>query len=189
MPRIEVSEVLGDWEGDTDTVVAAARHQGRVDIELQPVPGRPGICSGCQQQTHAVHGYQWRRVRDLPILDAATNLMLPRRRVACPRCGAKLEQLSWLAPYARVTRRLSENVARLCAVLPIKHVAQHYRLGWDAVKQIDKAWLQRSLGPGRPARGHAAGDGRVRTAYRASHYATVIADAERRYMTILPAPG
>ena len=46
-----------------------------------------------------------------------------------------------------MTRRLAENVARLCAVLPIKHVAQHYRLGWDAVKQIDKAWLQRSLGP------------------------------------------
>ena len=186
MPRIEVSEVLGDWEGYT--VVAAARHQGRVDIELQPVPGRPRICSGCQQQTHAVHGYQWRRVRDLPILDAATNLMLPRRRVACPRCGAKLEQLSWLAPYARVTRRLAENVARLCAVLPIKHVAQHYRLGWDAVKQIDKAWLQRSLGPV-DLRGVTQLVMDEFALHTGHHYATVIADAERRYTTILPAPG
>jgi len=32
-------------------------------------------------------------------------------------------------------------------VLPIKHVAEHYRLGWEVVKNIDKAWLQKEMGP------------------------------------------
>jgi transposase len=36
---------------------------------------------------------------------------------------------------------------RLCQQLPIKHVAAFYRLGWDAVKDIDKAALEERLGP------------------------------------------
>jgi transposase len=67
--------------------------------------------------------------------------------VACPRCGPKLERLDWLARYSRVTVRLGESVARLCAVLPIKHVAEFFALSWDQVKGIDKAFLQESLGP------------------------------------------
>ena len=41
----------------------------------------------------------------------------------------------------------AESVARLCAVLPIKHVAEFFRLGWDAVKAIDKRHLNKTLGP------------------------------------------
>ena len=97
--------------------------------------------------THQLHDVTERWLRDLPILDAQTHLLVHRRRVLCPRCGPKLEKLSWLDRYARGTRRLAENVARLCALLPIKHVAEFYGLRWDAVKQIDKQHLQETLGP------------------------------------------
>ena len=78
--------------------------------------------------------------------DAATWLIVPRIRVACPGCGPKLEALSWLAPYARVTRRLAEQVARLCAVLPINHVAAFLGVGWETVKAIDASHLEATLG-------------------------------------------
>jgi transposase len=94
-----------------------------------------------------LHEITYRRVRDLPILDAQTWLEVPRRRVNCARCGPKLERLSWLSPYSRVTVRLAESVARLCAVLPIKQVADFFGLGWDAVKAIDKRSLEETLGP------------------------------------------
>jgi transposase len=67
--------------------------------------------------------------------------------VDCPACGPKLEDLPWLAPYARLTRRLEESVARLCQVLPIQHAAQWFALDWKTVKAIDKAYLERTLGP------------------------------------------
>jgi transposase len=89
-----------------------------------------------------VHDVSTRVVRDLPLFDAETFLRLPRRRVQCPRCGPRLERLPWLHRYARVTLRLAESVVRLCQQLPIKHVAAFYGLGWDAVKDIDKAALQ-----------------------------------------------
>jgi transposase len=46
-----------------------------------------------------------------------------------------------------MTKRFAESVARLARVLPIKQVADHYRLHWETVKAIDKAALEGQLRP------------------------------------------
>ncbi|HEV3163291.1 MAG TPA: ISL3 family transposase, partial [Isosphaeraceae bacterium] len=154
MTHHERIAVLGDWKGYR--VVACERREPdlqlksnrtQVWITLAPRPDRVKRCSGCGDPVDAVHDVCERHIRDLPILDAETWLVVPRCRLNCPRCGHKLEQLAWLEPYARVTCRLAESVARLCAVLPIRHVAAFFHLGWDAVKQIDRAFLELTLGP------------------------------------------
>jgi transposase len=87
----------------------------------------------------AVHDWTPREIRDLPIFDADTILMVWRARLAYSSCGPKVYldslvgiantggALDWLEPYARFTYRLAESVARLCKVMPIKRVAEHYR--------------------------------------------------------------
>ena len=150
MPSKDVIALLGGWEGYRVGAVQrfAAGVQGptpQVWIELVHGPG-PFVCSGCGEARAGYHDEEERWVRDLPILDAQTHLLVRRYRVDCPTCGPKLERLSWLLPWSRVTLRLAESVARLCQVLPIKHVAEFYGLGWDAVKGIDKEWLERTLG-------------------------------------------
>ena len=141
------------WEGYTLGTVGRfeAGRDGRVrpevHLELLPVRHRPRICSGCGRPCAADHDTSERWVRDLPILGADTHLLVHRVRVACPDCGPKVERLAWLDPYARVTTRLAENVARLCKVLPVKHVADYFDLDWKAVKRIDKSYLSRTLGP------------------------------------------
>jgi transposase len=150
MASEKLIEVLGGWEGYTlGTVGRMATDSAREDvlIELHPIRGHPRRCAGCGKATTAIHDTQERWVRDLPLLDAETWLLVHRVRVACPQCGPKLEDLSWLAPYARLTRRLEESVARLCQVLPIKHAADWFGLDWKTVKAIDKAHLERTLGP------------------------------------------
>jgi transposase len=94
-----------------------------------------------------VHDVQWRKVRDLPIFEHPVELEVPRLRVACGRCGPKVELLEWLEPYARVTTRLAQSVARLCEVMPVKHVAEYFALNWKTVKEIDKRALRERLGP------------------------------------------
>ena len=150
MPSDDVIALLGGWEGYRVGTVQryAAGAQGptpQVWIELVRGPG-PFVCSSCGRPCVRYHDREERWVRDLPILDAQTHLLVPRYRVDCPTCGPKLEWLSWLLPWSRVTLRLAESVARLCKVLPIKHVAEFYGLGWDAVKGIDKEWLGQTLG-------------------------------------------
>lgn len=115
-------------------------------IDLLRKKDDPMVCSGCGQTCERYHDWEERWVRDLPILDAQTHLLLPRFRVACPRCGPTVELLAWLDRYARATKRLVESVARLCRVLAVKHVAAFYGLGWDAVKAIDKTHLEATLG-------------------------------------------
>lgn len=148
----ELTELLGGWEGYVlGTVQRLEPGQGRTQQEvwlaLHPRQDRVKRCSGCGQVVEAVHDTTPRWVRDLPILGTTTWLLVDRCRLACPRCGPKLEALSWLAPYARVTRRLAESVARLCRVLPVKHVAEFFGLSWGTVKDIDQAWLETTLGP------------------------------------------
>ncbi|MFQ5503136.1 MAG: ISL3 family transposase [Phycisphaerae bacterium] len=151
MPNEEITALLGEWEGYR--VGFVERHKGKKDgsasevwIELIRRDDVPMICSGCGQGCERYHDWDERWIRDLPILDAETHLLIQRFRVACPVCGPKLEHLPWLAKYARVTGRFARSVARLCKVLPIKHVAKFYGLGWDTVKAIDKAWLEATLG-------------------------------------------
>jgi transposase len=116
-------------------------------VRLRPVGGVRRWCSGCGMACPLVHDCEERRVRDLPIFEVPVELIVPRLRVACPQCGAKLERLGWLDGYARVTTRLANSVARLCQVMSIRHVAGFYRLAWTTVKRIDFRHLDRALGP------------------------------------------
>lgn len=148
----EITMLLGGWPGFvlvgvTRELAATPGRPARVVLELAPDPAAVRHCSGCGQSVAAVHELTRRWVRDLPILDADTWLVVPRARLACPRCGPTVEAVSWLARYARMTTRFAESVARLCHVLPIKHVAQWFRLGWDTVRQIDARALAARLGP------------------------------------------
>ena len=145
----DVIEALGGWEGYSIEEMEIHQEGGKVQvrIELTPLPRITRRCSGCGQLVERIHDVTPRWVRDVAILEAETWLWLGRVRVACPHCGPKLEALDWLAPYSRLTRRMAENVVRLCRVLPIKHVAEYLGLTWDTVKATDKAYLEASLGP------------------------------------------
>ena len=148
----EITALLGGWPGFvlvgvTRESAPAPSRPARIILELAPAPDAVRQCSRCGQAVAAVHEVTRRWVRDLPILDADTWLVVPRARLACPRCGPTVEAVPWLDRYARLTTRFAESVARLCQVLPIKHVAQWFRLGWDTVKQIDARALATRLGP------------------------------------------
>lgn len=124
MAKWECIAQLGGWEG---YVVAKALIEERDGerwcvIRLRPKARTVRCCSGYGPPVRAIHDSDERRVRDLPIFEAPVELIVPRLRPACPRCGPKLEQLSWLEPYARVSARLAASVARMCQVMSIRHL-------------------------------------------------------------------
>jgi transposase len=140
---------LGGWEGyvvEEDYIERRGTRSWCV-IRLAPIGRRLRRCSGCGEQIEAIHDVELRRIRDLPVFEHLVELRVPRLRVACPGCGPKLEQLTWLEPYARVTRRMADSVARLCQVASILHVARFFHLHWSTVKDLDRTYLERTLGP------------------------------------------
>lgn len=140
---------LGGWEGYEVSGVSEERRgdQRWWVVQLAPKALAWRCCSGCSRRAEAVHDREERRVRDLPIFEVPVELVVPRLRLVCSSCGPRLEHLSWLEPYARVTRRLAQSVARLCKAMSILHVAAFYGLAWSTVKLIDWRHLERELGP------------------------------------------
>ena len=147
----EYIAALGDWQGfEIGTVECRQPEDGmerpEIWVELFPDRTRPMKCSGCSQEVDRIHDWTERWIRDLPAWGADTRLLVHLRRVKCDRCHTAMEEVAWLSPYARVTKRLALSVARLCRVAPIRHVAEHYGLSWDQVKGIHKGYLQEHLG-------------------------------------------
>ena len=98
LDRLDVFlEQVGGWEGyEVAQVTLEAELQPdafglpapRIVIELQPKADAVGRCSRCGEAVAEIHDVSSRRVRDLPIMGRDTWLLVPRRRVECPRCGS-----------------------------------------------------------------------------------------------------
>ena len=91
MPSENVTALLGEWEGYRVGLVQrhGPNEKGAVPhvwIELIRRADVPLICSGCGQVCDRYHDWDERWIRDLPILDAETHLLVQQFRVACPTC-------------------------------------------------------------------------------------------------------
>lgn len=147
----DIAALLGGWEGfeltEVRRIPAQDDQPATIELTLRPVPGASKRCSRCGTEVDAIHEVTPRRIRDLPILDAETWLILPRARLNCPRCGPTVEAVPWVDRYQRMTTRFAESIARLAQVLPLEQVALQMRVGWHTVKQIDHRTLQSRLEP------------------------------------------
>ena len=172
---------LGGWGG---CVVSSWRHEERGDrrwlvVDLVPDPRGQRRCSGCGDAVASIHDRTLRCIRDLPVFEDPVELRVQRLRVACSRCGPRLEHLDWLEPHSRVTRRLARSVARFCTVASVRHAARWHGVDWKTAKAIDFRELERTLGP--PdldgVRLLAMDEFAIQKGHR---YATVVVDAERK---------
>lgn len=83
---------------------------------------------------------------DLSLGEARVVLDVPSRKVYCPCCGIRVEDLEFVGPWERVTKRLACYVKELCKVLTVKEVAEHLGLDRKTVKRIDKQALEEEFG-------------------------------------------
>lgn len=139
-------ELLGGWEGYSVERVEWPKDPRRTLVVHLKATSQEMRCEQCGAPCHQVHETTTRRVRDLPLFEYRVVLHVPRRRVWCDRCGGpRLEKLSWLGRYQRVTDRLAQACSQLLRSSNVQAVAAFFDLGWHTVKSIDKANLRASL--------------------------------------------
>lgn len=133
------------WKG---FVVDFYEHAGEyLHIYLNPDINQELICPHCLSASTRVHDTSYRQIKERDLLDLKVILHVPVRRILCDFCGPKVQQITWLEPVARITKRLRSYAESLCKILPIKHVAQLLNLSWHTVKNIDKKRLQAEVKP------------------------------------------
>ena len=54
------------------------------------------ICSGCGKSVSGIHEICEREVRDLPVFQFRTTVVIELYRVRCPSCGPKIERVEQL---------------------------------------------------------------------------------------------
>lgn len=139
-------ETLGGWAGYRVERVEWPEDGGRTVLLYLKPTARVMHCEHCGARCRQIHETTRRRVRDLPLFDFRVVLVVPRRRVWCEQCGGpRLEKLSWLGRYQRVTDRLAEAVSQLLRASNVLAVARFYQLSWHTVKALDKALLQAAV--------------------------------------------
>ncbi|GAB3125481.1 transposase family protein [Novispirillum itersonii] len=72
-----------------ETIQRRKAERREIWVYLGREPGAEMICDGCGKRVDRVHDVDVRTIRDLPILDAAAWLSVPRRRVLCPYFGIR----------------------------------------------------------------------------------------------------
>jgi transposase len=116
-------------------------------IDVEPDQRFQPICHKCGQKVSAIHSRAQRCIRDLSLASTQVWLKCTYRKLFCSHCDRiSIEELEVFHPYLRVTRRLAAYIHQLCEIMTVTEVANHLKLDWKTVKDIDKQYLEAKYG-------------------------------------------
>ena len=105
-----------------------------IEVEVQSRKNGQRICSGCSKVRP---GYDTmpspRRFDFVPMWGMAVIFIYCMRRVKCPNCGVRVEQVPWADGKSPVTHELKWFLAKWAKLMSWKEVATAFRVSWDCV--------------------------------------------------------
>jgi transposase len=101
------------------------------------------ICSGCGNRVETIHEICEREVRDLPVFQFRTTIVIELYRVRCPQCGPKIERVDQLPSKAPFSKRFEDAVGLACEGASARQVARVFRLSESTIRAIDLRYLER----------------------------------------------
>jgi transposase len=101
------------------------------------------ICSGCGRRVVDIHEICEREIRDLPVFEFRTTVIIELYRLRCPDCGPRVERVDQLPSKAPFSKRFEEAVGQACEGASARQVALRFRLPESTVRAIDLRYLER----------------------------------------------
>ncbi len=105
-----------------------------IEVEVQPRKNGQRLCSGCNKIRP---GYDTqstpRRFDFIPMWGMAVVFIYCMRRVNCPDCGVRVEQVPLGDGKSPVTHELKWFLAKWAKLMSWKEVASAFRVSWDCV--------------------------------------------------------
>ena len=108
---------------------------GGLVADVAPTWQRPR-CSECGRKCAGYDRIRGRRWRHLDLAGMTLHLRYDTRRVDCPDCGVKVEQLPWAETSSWFTRPFEDHVGYVAQRCDKTTVAAMMRVAWDTVGAI-----------------------------------------------------
>jgi len=104
-----------------------------LDVLVEPRANGKPICSGCGKKRSGYDRLPPRRFQFVPLWGIAVFFVYALRRVDCPQCGIKAEQVPWASGKQQVTTTYQWFLARWAKRLSWQEVADVFRTSWNTV--------------------------------------------------------
>lgn len=104
-----------------------------LEVEVRPRANSKAKCSGCGNPAPGYDTLPTRRFEFVPLWGMAVFFLYGMRRVACPRCGVKVETVPWASGKHQVTDTYAWFLARWARRLSWKEVAEVFHTSWEKV--------------------------------------------------------
>lgn len=142
---------------------------------------RRARCSECGQRCPGYDRDRGRRWRHLDVAGMVLHLRYDTRRVDCPRCGVRVEQVPWAETSSWFTRPFEDHVGYLAQRCDKTTVSDMMRIAWATVGTIiERVVARRQRRDGLDGLTHIGVD---ELSYRRHHeYITVVVDHGRGHV-------
>ncbi len=124
-----------------------------IEIPIRPRIGNRPICSVCGEEASGYDRLPERRFEFVPLWQIAIYFVYAMRRVDCPTCGVKVEQVPWCDGKNQLTTTYRWFLAGWAKRLSWKGVADAFDTTWQNVFRSVKhavswglAWAVKKLG-------------------------------------------
>lgn len=111
-------------------------HEGRecIAVDIEPRKGSTAICSSCHKPAPCYdHRQEPRWFEFVPLWGIAVFFVYCMRRVDCPRCGVKVEEVPWANGKHQLTKTYMQFLASWARSLSWTEVARRFQTSWEKV--------------------------------------------------------
>lgn len=148
--RMQLKTILNRVQNFKSFVYGAVRwvegaDEPTIEAELRPRANGRALCSGCGRRRPGYDTQPARRFEFIPMWGIKVYFVYTPRRVNCPSCGVRVEQMPWVRGKHRLTETYAWFLAGWAKRLSWSEVAEAFRTSWDHVfasVEMAVAWGQ-----------------------------------------------
>lgn len=107
--------------------------QPTLEVEVSARANSHPICSGCECASPGYDRLPARRFEFVPMWGIKVFLVYAPRRVDCPHCGVRVEQMPWASGKHQQTKVYMQFLAHWAKKLSWKEVAESFHTSWEKV--------------------------------------------------------
>lgn len=116
-----------------DVRLTEDENRSRIEVRIRSRQDRHGRCSGCRRSCATYDHLSERRIAFVPLWLITVALIYTMRRVECPECGIKVEEVSWICGKRQMARAYMQFLAGWARRLSWREVARCFGTSWEAV--------------------------------------------------------